>query len=81
MCLLSACPHREGRLCALQMLLQFHSQKHGTAQSARSMLPAVRGPLLINSVVLACLLLACIERGGMVRVIPGRAKGGATGAR
>jgi hypothetical protein len=43
----------------------FHGRSHGTAR------PAAR-----HSVVLACLLLACIERGGMVRVIPGRGERG-----
>jgi hypothetical protein len=38
---------------------------------------AVHGPRLVNSVVLACLLLARMERGGTVRVIQGRAERGA----
>jgi hypothetical protein len=40
----------------------------------------LHGQRLINSVVLAYLLLACIEPEAMVRVIPGRAERGATGA-
>ncbi len=39
------------------------------------------GLRLINSVVLAYLLLACIEPEAMVRVIPGRGERGAIGAR
>ncbi len=48
--------------------------------SRRGLHAANNGPLLVNSAVLACLLLASIEWAAIIRVIPDRAERGASGA-
>jgi hypothetical protein len=61
---------------------EYHGRPHETTQPALSMRLAVSGPRLVNSGVLACLLLACrIEWGAMFRVNQGRPERGATCAR